>query len=87
MRTTEGENHAVVERLTQQGVFNSATEKIFIDGIRVEYADGFGLARASNTTPVVVLRFEADTPAALDRIQAEFRQAFEGVMPGVSLPF
>ena len=87
VRTGEGQNHAVVERLAQQGIFTSATEKIFIDGVRVEYADGFGLARASNTTPVVVLRFEADTPAALDRIQAEFRQAFEGVMPGVSLPF
>ncbi|MGA0005560.1 MAG: phosphomannomutase/phosphoglucomutase, partial [Burkholderiaceae bacterium] len=49
--------------------------------------DGFGLARASNTTPVVVLRFEADTREALARIQAEFRQAFARVMPGASLPF
>ena len=49
-------------------------EIITIDGVRVEYADGFGLARASNTTPVVVLRFEADNAAALERIQAEFRR-------------
>jgi phosphomannomutase len=42
-----------------------------IDGIRVEYADGFGLVRASNTTPVLVLRFEGHTQEALDRIQAE----------------
>ncbi|MDA1187725.1 MAG: phosphomannomutase/phosphoglucomutase, partial [Proteobacteria bacterium] len=71
----------------RHGVFDSAIDKIFIDGIRVEYADGFGLARASNTTPVVVLRFEADNGQALERIQAEFRQAFARVMPGASLPF
>ena len=50
------------------------TEVIRIDGLRVEYPDGFGLARASNTTPVVVLRFEADDDAALARIQGEFRR-------------
>jgi phosphomannomutase/phosphoglucomutase len=54
--------------------------------VRVEYADGFGLARPSNTTPVVVLRFEADNQAAIERIQADFRRAIEGVWPGV-LPF
>ena len=53
--------------------FPGATEVIRIDGLRVEYADGFGLARASNTTPVIVLRFEADNAAALARIQDEFR--------------
>ncbi|MGA1552613.1 MAG: phosphomannomutase/phosphoglucomutase [Burkholderiaceae bacterium] len=87
VRTAEGENHKTVEQLARQGVFDSAIDKIFIDGIRVEYSDGFGLARASNTTPVVVLRFEADTREALARIQAEFRQAFARVMPGASLPF
>jgi len=45
---------------------------IRLDGIRVEYPDGFGLARASNTTPVVVLRFEAEDEAGLDRIKSEF---------------
>ncbi len=49
-----------------------------IDGLRVEYADGFGLARASNTTPVIVLRFEADDAAALARIQSEFRRVLDG---------
>jgi phosphomannomutase/phosphoglucomutase len=87
VRTAEGENHQTVEQLAKHGVFNSAIDKIFIDGIRVEYADGFGLARASNTTPVVVLRFEADNSQALERIQAEFRQALARVMPGASLPF
>ena len=87
VRTAEGENHQTVEQLAKHGVFDSAIDKIFIDGIRVEYADGFGLARASNTTPVVVLRFEADNGQALERIQAEFRQALARVMPGASLPF
>ena len=60
---------------------------ITIDGVRVEYADGFGLARASNTTPVVVTRFEADTPQALARIQAAFRAAIGAVAPDVKVPF
>ena len=55
--------------------------------MRVEYPDGFGLARASNTTPVVVLRFEADDPAALARIQGEFRRVLEAATPGAQLPF
>lgn len=50
-------------------------------------ADGFGLARPSNTTPVVVLRFEADNAVALERIQAGFRQAISAVWPGIQLPF
>ncbi|MFM8354980.1 MAG: phosphomannomutase/phosphoglucomutase, partial [Gammaproteobacteria bacterium] len=49
--------------------------------------DGFGLARPSNTTPVVVLRFEADDDAALTRIQADFRRALNAVWPGVDVPF
>ena len=60
---------------------------IRIDGLRVEYPDGFGLARASNTTPMVVLRFEADTDAALARIQEAFRRVLLAVKPGASLPF
>jgi phosphomannomutase/phosphoglucomutase len=67
--------------------FPGATEVIRIDGLRVEYADGFGLARASNTTPVVVLRFEAESEAALARIQAEFRRVLGANAPGLALPF
>jgi phosphomannomutase/phosphoglucomutase len=58
-----------------------------IDGLRVEYADGFGLARASNTTPVVVLRFEADNTEALARIQQDFRDNIQRVKPDAVLPF
>ena len=58
-----------------------------IDGVRAEYRDGFGLARASNTTPAIVLRFEADNPAALRRIQEEFRRALQPLKPDASLPY
>ena len=65
----------------------ASRELITIDGVRAEYADGFGLARASNTTPVVVLRFEADNAAALRRIQDEFRAALRAVWPGIAIDF
>jgi phosphomannomutase/phosphoglucomutase len=87
LATEEGQNVALVEQLKARGVFPTAVERVTIDGIRVEYADGFGLARPSNTTPVVVLRFEADTPQALARIQSEFRSSLEAVAPGMRLPF
>jgi phosphomannomutase/phosphoglucomutase len=53
----------------------------------VEYADGFGLARSSNTTPVIVLRFEADNQTALKRIQEDFRQVILAAKPDAVLPF
>jgi len=86
-KLTEGEPHALVARLQADKPFPGATGILTIDGVRVEYADGFGLARASNTTPVIVLRFEADTPAALARIQESFRAALQPLKPGVPLPF
>jgi phosphomannomutase/phosphoglucomutase len=87
MKTADGENFTLTERLKNEGRFESAREVITIDGVRVEYADGFGLARPSNTTPVVVLRFEADNAAALERIQADFRRAILRVKPDAQLPF
>jgi phosphomannomutase/phosphoglucomutase len=86
-KTAEGENFTLVEKLRREARFEGASDVITIDGVRVEYPDGFGLARPSNTTPVVVIRFEADTPAALERIQADFRRAIRGIAPGASLPF
>lgn len=83
----EGEPHALIERLQKAKGFPNAERVITIDGVRAEYADGFGLARASNTTPVIVLRFEADTKAALARIQEEFRAALAPLKPGATLPF
>jgi phosphomannomutase/phosphoglucomutase len=79
--------HALIAGLAEAAEFPGATEVIRVDGLRVEYADGFGLARASNTTPVIVLRFEADSETALRRIQAEFRRIFAASAPGITLPF
>jgi phosphomannomutase len=56
-------------------------EIITIDGLRAEYPDGFGLVRASNTTPVLVLRFEGHTPEALHRIETDFMAALRAVKP------
>jgi phosphomannomutase/phosphoglucomutase len=86
IKMNEGEPFELVRRLREQ-TFADAVETITLDGVRVEYADGFGLARPSNTTPVVVLRFEADNAAALDKIQQAFRSAIDGVWPGLKLPF
>lgn len=59
---------------------------ITIDGVRAEWYDGFALARSSNTTPVVVLRFEGDTPEALERIQKAFTAVLMKVDPTLELP-
>ncbi|MFN0039412.1 MAG: phosphomannomutase/phosphoglucomutase [Burkholderiales bacterium] len=87
IKLREGENYSLIESMRQNARFPGAQEIITIDGLRVEYSDGFGLARPSNTTPVVVLRFEADNAPALARIQAEFRRAFNEARPGLTLPF
>jgi phosphomannomutase / phosphoglucomutase len=83
----EGEPHTLIAQLQAAKPFPNAERVLTIDGVRAEYADGFGLARASNTTPVIVLRFEADTAAAIERIKGEFRQALQPLKPGASLPF
>jgi phosphomannomutase/phosphoglucomutase len=89
IKMQEGEPHALVAKLRQAGrkLLPGARELITIDGVRAEYADGFGLARASNTTPVVVLRFEADNQAALVRIQDEFKAALRSAWPGIDTSF
>jgi len=87
IKTAEGENFALVERLRREARFEGASEIITIDGVRAEWPDGFGLARPSNTTPVVVLRFEGDTPEALARIQTAFRDAIRSLAPELHLPF
>jgi phosphomannomutase/phosphoglucomutase len=82
----EGENHKLVAELQESAKFEGATSVNTIDGLRVEYPDGFGLLRASNTTPVLVLRFEADNDAALKRIRGEFRRVLLAARPGLSMP-
>jgi phosphomannomutase/phosphoglucomutase len=87
LKLAEGENFTLMEKLRQTARFDDAREVITIDGLRVEYSDGFGLARPSNTTPVIVLRFEADNETALNRIQEDFRRALLAVKPDAHLPF
>ena len=83
----EGENVTLIESLRANASFPGSERIIDIDGLRVEYPDGFGLARSSNTTPVVVMRFEAETPAALARIQSEFKRVIVAAKPDAALPF
>jgi phosphomannomutase/phosphoglucomutase len=83
----EGEPHALVEKLQAAKPFPGAERVLTIDGVRAEYRDGFGLARASNTTPAIVLRFEADDAAALKRIQEQFRHALQPLKPDAPLPY
>ena len=65
----EGEPHALVAQLQKKASQFATVAKVnTIDGLRVDWPDGFGLIRASNTTPVWVLRFEGHTEAALNRI-------------------
>ncbi|HEY9446157.1 MAG TPA: phosphomannomutase/phosphoglucomutase, partial [Burkholderiales bacterium] len=87
LKLAEGENYSLMEKLKSTARFDRAKEVITIDGMRVEYEDGFGLARPSNTTPIIVLRFEADNDAALKRIQDDFRTAILAVKPEANLPF
>ena len=77
----EGEPNAVVQELLATAKFPGAKEIIMIDGLRVEYKDGFGLIRSSNTTPVLVMRFEGHTAQALQRIQSDFLAALRVVKP------
>ena len=93
MPCAEGEAFSLLDKIKAevakgtQATFETAESVNTIDGVRVEYADGFGLARPSNTTPIVVMRFEADTQAAIERIQAEFKKVFLAVKPDAKMPF
>jgi len=84
---SEGEPYRLIAELQRNAQFPGATEVVTLDGLRVEYPDGFGLARASNTTPVIVLRFEAQDAAGLQRIQEAFRSVLLAAKPDAKLPF
>jgi phosphomannomutase len=79
----EGEPHTVTRALQDKaaGVFQAPAQVSDIDGLRVDWPDGFGLIRASNTTPVLVLRFEGQTEAALHRIEADMLALLRSVKP------
>ena len=87
LECAEGEPFTILETIKANAKFPTSQSINTIDGVRVEYADGFGLARPSNTTPIVVMRFEADSEAAIQRIQAEFKVALLAAKPDAKLPF
>jgi phosphomannomutase/phosphoglucomutase len=87
LKLEEGENFELIARLQKSAKFTGADDVLTIDGLRVEYPDGFGLARSSNTTPVVVMRFEADSEEALKRIQEDFRRVILAEKADAKLPF
>ena len=78
-----GENVSFMEELLAVANFNDG-KIINIDGIRVDFADGWGLVKASNTMPTLVLRFEADNTEALNRIQSQFKQLLTKIKPDLS---
>jgi phosphomannomutase/phosphoglucomutase len=82
----EGEHHDFVAEMQEKARFSDA-KITTIDGVRADFADGWGLVRASNTTPVLVLRFDADSEAALQRIKGVFKQQMLAIDSKLNLPF
>ncbi len=82
----EGEHYKFIEKFRQSATFGDAALTT-IDGVRADWPDGWGLVRPSNTTPILVLRFDADNDAALKRIQQVFRAQLHAVDPALKLPF
>lgn len=86
IEVAEGENSTIMSRLLMNPNFPGG-QITDIDGLRVDFSDGFGLVRASNTTPSLVVRFEGDTKEALNRIQEQFRKLLLEINPQLTLPF
>lgn len=81
VKCEEGEPHRLVEQLVKSAKFDAPAKVSTIDGVRVDWPDGFGLIRASNTTPVLVLRFEGQTQDALHRIEDVMTKLLKSVKP------
>lgn len=86
VQMNEGENHAFITQMQEKARFSDATINT-IDGVRADYPDGWGLVRASNTTPILVVRFDADNVEALQRIKLVFKQQMLAINPELKLPF
>ncbi|MCE2705482.1 MAG: phosphomannomutase/phosphoglucomutase [Proteobacteria bacterium] len=80
----EGQQYKIIEKLQKTAKFKDSIDIVTIDGLRVQYPDGFGLVRASNTTPVLVLRFEANTESGLKRIQEQFRKILKPYVDNIT---
>lgn len=86
LTVTDENKFEIIKKLASEGEFGDANINT-IDGVRVDYADGWGLCRASNTTPMLVLRFEAENEESLERIKVIFREQMEKIAPDVELTF
>ncbi len=86
LKLAEGEHYALIKEIVARAKFTDARVST-IDGLRADFEDGFGLVRASNTTPVLVFRFEGETKEALARIQTRFRDLVHAAKPDAALPF
>ncbi len=87
INVSEHEKFSLMKKLIDKANFNTAQDIITIDGLRVNFAEGWGLVRPSNTTPCLVLRFEAENVAGLTQIQQRFRELLLTVKPDLVLPF
>lgn len=83
----EGENFKFMEKLKEKTIEFTDAELTLIDGVRVDYSDGWGLVRASNTTPCLVLRFEGKNKKAMSAVQEKFREVLTGLKSDINLPF
>lgn len=84
--TDEGSHHAIMRAIIAHANFEDA-RVVELDGLRVEFSDGWGLVRASNTSPALTFRFEADNDKAMANIQSRFRQLLQPLAPDLALPF
>lgn len=86
IKLAEGENFAIMDKLFANAKFDNG-KIIDIDGMRVDFSDGWGLVRASNTMPSLTLRFEADSVEGLQRIQSQFKELLLKIKPDIVIPF
>src|SRR5699024_9764059 len=86
IEVTEDSKFSIIERLQSDAQWGDASLTL-LDGIRADFPKSWGLVRASNTTPMLVLRFEGETAADLEQVKALFRQQLQAVAPDISLPF
>ena len=86
IKVSDSSKFNIMKKLEEQGKFPGGN-LVKLDGLRVDFPDSWGLVRASNTTPVLVARFEADTDAALEQVKTIFRDQLKAVEPGLNIPF
>jgi phosphomannomutase / phosphoglucomutase len=87
IKFSEGEHYKFMDKFKDDADFSSALDISTIDGMRVTWSKGWGLIRPSNTTPCLVLRFEADDETSLKEVQDKFREQILNTDKSIDLPF